>query len=222
MTSAGLTRELVALRVARELRDGMTVNLGIGLPTLVANFLPEGVSINLHAENGILGYGEIITDVEMFDTDLINAGGQPVTLNPGASFFDSATSFAMVRGGHVDVTVLGGLQVSAAGDLANWALPGRPGGAIGGAMDLAAGAKRVIIAMEHTTRGGEPRILQECTYPLTAKGCVSLVVTNLAVVEITPEGPVLREVAPGVSVEEVVQATGAKLVVPENVEVMDL
>ncbi len=222
MTSAGLTRELIALRVARELSDGMTVNLGIGLPTLVANFIPADVHITLHAENGILGYGGIVTDDAAFDQDLINAGGQPVTLNDGAAFFDSATSFAMIRGGHVDVTVLGGLQVSATGDLANWSVPGRGGGAIGGAMDLAAGARRVIVAMEHTTREGEPRILERCTYPLTAERCVDLVVTNLGVLELTPQGIALREVAPGVSVAEVQAATGTKLLIPENVKVMDL
>ena len=222
MMSAGLTRELIALRVARELSDGMTVNLGIGLPTLVANFIPADVHITLHAENGILGYGGIVTDDAAFDQDLINAGGQPVTLKDGAAFFDSATSFAMIRGGHVDVTVLGGLQVSATGDLANWSVPGRGGGAIGGAMDLAAGARRVIVAMEHTTREGEPRILERCTYPLTAERCVDLVVTNLGVLELTPQGIALREVAPGVSVAEVQAATGTKLLIPENVKVMDL
>src|SRR3989337_2251172 len=154
----GLSRELIALRVARELREGMAVNLGIGLPTLVSNFIPPGVQILFQAENGILGYGGISEGD--FDPDLINAGGQPVTLLPGASFFDSATSFAMIRGGHVDVAVLGGLQVSASGDVANWSVPERGGGSIGGAMDLAAGARRLIVAMEHTTRGGEPRIVE--------------------------------------------------------------
>lgn len=221
MTSAGLTRELIALRVARELRDGMVVNLGIGLPTLVANFLPQDADIILHAENGILGYGGIVTDEADFDQDLINAGGQPVTLNPGASFVDSATSFAMIRGGHVDVTVLGGLQVSAKGDLANWAVAGRVGGAIGGAMDLAAGAKRVIVAMEHTTREGEPRILEACTYPLTAQRCVDLIVTNLAVIEVTGDGLALRELAPGVEADEVQAATATRLS-KNNVKVMDL
>jgi 3-oxoacid CoA-transferase B subunit len=222
MTSAGLTRELIAVRVARELKDGMVVNLGIGLPTLVGNFLPTDVDITLHAENGILGYGGILTDEEDFDQDLINAGGQPVSLNPGASFVNSATSFAMIRGGHVDVTVLGGLQVSAQGDLANWAVAGRPGGAIGGAMDLAAGAKRVIVAMEHTTREGEPRILDQLTYPLTARACVDLVVTNLAVIEVTSSGLVLKEVAPGVSAEDVQKLTAARLTVPDNLTVMEL
>ena len=221
MTSAGLTRELIALRVSRELRDGMAVNLGIGLPTLVANFLPEGATIMLHAENGILGYGGINPNDGEWDTDLINAGGQPVTLIPGAVFFESATSFAMVRCRHLDLTVLGGLQVSSKGDLANWALPGRPGGGVGGAMDLAAGAKRVIVAMEHTTREGEPRILEACTYPLTARECVDLVVTNLAVIEVTPGGLVLRETAPGITVEDVVAATGASLDT-NDVKVMDL
>ena len=222
MTSAGLTRELIALRVARELRDGMHVNLGIGLPTLVANFIPADVSIVFHAENGILGYGGVLEDDSQFDPDQINAGGQPVTLNPGASFFDSVTSFAMVRGGHLDVTVLGGLQVSAQGDLANWAVAGRKGGGIGGAMDLAAGARRVIVAMEHTTRDCEPRILERCTYPLTAERCVDLLVTNLAVIEVTPDGLLLREVAPGVSAEDVQAATGAALILPDVVPVMDL
>jgi 3-oxoacid CoA-transferase subunit B len=208
------------MRVAMELRDGMSVNLGIGLPTLVANFLPADSTIMLHAENGILGYAGINPDAGEWDTDLINAGGQPVTLVPGATFFDSAMSFAMVRGGHLDLTVLGGLQVSAKGDLANWALPGKAGG-IGGGMDLAAGARRVIVAMEHTTREEEPRILEECTYPLTARGCVSMVVTNLAVIEVTPDGLVLRETAPGVPVEAVVAATAAPLDT-SNVKVMEL
>jgi 3-oxoacid CoA-transferase subunit B len=208
------------MRVALELRDGMSVNLGIGLPTLVANFLPADSTIMLHAENGILGYAGINPDAGEWDTDLINAGGQPVTLVPGATFFDSAMSFAMVRGGHLDLTVLGGLQVSAKGDLANWALPGKAGG-IGGGMDLAAGARRVIVAMEHTTREEEPRILEECTYPLTARGCVSMVVTNLAVIEVTPDGLVLRETAPGVPVEAVVAATAAPLDT-SNVKVMEL
>jgi 3-oxoacid CoA-transferase subunit B len=221
MTSAGLTRELIALRVARELRDGMVVNLGIGLPTLVANFLPRDAVVTLHAENGILGYGEITTNEANFDQDLINAGGQPVTLYPGATFFNSAASFAMIRGGHVDLTVLGGLQVSAQGDLANWAVAARGGGAIGGAMDLAAGAKRVIVAMEHTTRDGEPRILEQCTYPLTARSCVDLIVTNLAVIEVTPAGLVLTELAPGVTVADVRAATAANLNT-DNVKVMDL
>jgi 3-oxoacid CoA-transferase subunit B len=210
MTPAGLPRELIAMRVARELRDGMYVNLGIGLPTLVSNFVPEGMTITFHAENGILGYGGIAGESE-WDQDQINAGGQPVTLIKGASFFSSADSFAMIRGGHVDLTVLGGLQVSAKGDLANWAIAGRMGGAIGGAMDLAAGARRVIVAMEHTTREGEPRILDECTYPLTATGVVDLIVTNLAVIEVTRESLILKETAPGISVADIEAATGSRL-----------
>jgi 3-oxoacid CoA-transferase subunit B len=205
----GLTRELIAMRVAQELHDGQVVNLGIGLPTLVPNFLPSDVHVWFQAENGILGYGGILD--EDFDQDFINAGGQPVAILPGASFFSSDQSFAMIRGGHVDVAILGGLQVSERGDLANWYVPSRGGGSIGGAMDLAVGAKRLIVAMEHTTRDGEPRILERCTYPLTAERCVKLVVTDLAVIEIGAHGLVLREVAPGVSVADVVERTGAAL-----------
>ncbi len=201
----GLSRELIALRVARELHDGMVVNLGIGLPTLVSNFLPSGEQILLQAENGILGYGRISD--ENFDSDLINAGGQPVTLLPGASFFDSAASFAMIRGGHVDVAVLGGLEVSERGDLANWYLPERGGGSIGGAMDLACGAKRLIVAMTHTARGGRPRIRTRCEYPLTAPGVVDLIVTDLAVIEVGPNGLTLTEVAPGIDPDYVQSQT---------------
>ena len=204
-----LTRELIAMRVAQELRDGQVVNLGFGLPTLVPNFLPPDVRVWFQAENGILGYGAILE--EDFDQDFINAGGQPVEILPGASFFSSDQSFAMIRGGHVDVAVLGGLQVSARGDLANWLVPSRGGGSIGGAMDLAVGARRLIVAMEHTTRSGEPRILTECTYPLTAERCVKLVVTDLAVIAVTPEGLALREVAPGVNLAAVVARTAAPL-----------
>ena len=212
MRPAGIPRDLIALRVARELRDGMTVNLGIGLPTLVANALPGDMQVWFQAENGILGYGDILADADAFDPDFINAGGQPVTVRPGACFFDSAESFAMIRGGHVDVTVLGGLQVSERGDLANWMVPERGGGSVGGAMDLAAGARRVIVAMEHTTADGDPRILRECTYPLTAPRCVDLVVTDLAVIEVVPAALVLRERAPGVTAEEIQVVTGAPLV----------
>ena len=205
----GLTRELIAMRVARELQPGMVVNLGIGLPTLVANFAPDGVIFQ--AENGILGYGGIEEDDALFDSDLINAGGQPVQILGGASYFGSDASFAMIRGGHIDLAVLGGLQVSARGDLANWLVPARGGGSIGGAMDLAVGARRLIVAMEHTTREGEPRLLSECSYPLTGTACVNLVVTDLAVIDVTPTGLALREIAPGVSVAEVVARTGAPL-----------
>jgi 3-oxoacid CoA-transferase subunit B len=216
----GLTRELIAMRVARELAPGMVVNLGIGLPTLVANFAPEGIIFQ--AENGILGYGGVLEDDASFDPDTINAGGQPVSVLPGASFFGSDASFAMIRGGHIDVAVLGGLQVSERGDLANWLVPSRGGGSIGGAMDLAIGARRLIVAMEHTTREGEPRILPDCTYPLTGKACVSLVVTDLAVIEVTPAGLMLREVAPDTTVEAVLAATAARITVTPDVRVMEL
>ena len=202
-TGVGLSRELIALRVARELREGMVVNLGIGLPTLVSNFVPPDMEILFQAENGILGYGGI-SDTD-FDPDLINAGGQPVTLRPGVSFFDSAASFAMIRGGHVDVAVLGGLEVSEQGDLANWYIPERGGGSIGGAMDLAVGARRLIVAMSHTTRDGRPRIRKRCEYPLTAPGVVDLIVTDLAVIEVHSDGLLLTEVAPGVT-PDLVQA----------------
>ena len=202
---AGLTRELIALRVARELRAGDVVNLGIGLPTQVANYADPALGVLFQAENGILGYGGVLDSG--FDPETINAGGQPVALLPGASFFDSAESFAMIRGGHVDLAVLGGLQVSERGDLANWSVPERGGGSIGGAMDLAIGARRLIVAMEHRTREGEPRIVRACSYPLTAPACVDLVVTDLAVIEVAPDGLVLREVAPGVTPEEVQAVT---------------
>ena len=216
----GLTRELVAMRVARELRPGMVVNLGFGMPTLVANFAPVGVIFQ--AENGILGYGGILEDDDLFDPDVINAGGQPVMVLPGASYFGSDASFAMIRGGHIDVAVLGGLQVSETGDLANWLVPARGGGSIGGAMDLAIGARRLIVAMEHTTHAGEPRILPRCTYPLTGKACVSLIVTDLAVIEVIGDGLVLREVAPGIGVGHVIAHTAARLRTPEPVREMEL
>ena len=215
-----LTRELVAMRVARELAPGSTANLGVGLPTLVAAFAPPEANILLQSENGILGYGGF--SEEAYDQDLINAGGQPITLNPGASFFDSAASFAMIRGGHIDTAVLGGLQVSERGDLANWSVPERGGGSIGGAMDLAVGARRLIVAMEHTTKDGRARILRECTYPLTGRRCVDLIVTDLAVVEVGASGLVLREVTPGWTPGEVAALTEAPLAVAEDVREMAL
>jgi 3-oxoacid CoA-transferase B subunit len=221
MKSAGLTRELIALRVAREIRDGMVVNLGIGLPTQVANFIPEGVTVIFQAENGVLGYGGIVEE-EQIDADLINAGGQPVTLLPGACFFHSADSFAMIRGGHVDMTVLGGLQVSEKGDLANWMVPEKGVGSIGGAMDLAVGSRRVVVAMEHTTKDGGPRIVRECVYPLTAVRAVDLVVTNLAAIEVTAEGLVVREVAPGVTFEEVQEVSEPRLIRSPDLREMEL
>ncbi len=215
-----LTRELIALRVARELPRGAVVNLGIGLPTLVAGFVDPADQILFQAENGILGYAGV-TEGD-YHPDLINAGGQPVDLVPGASFFDTAASFAMIRGGHIDVAVLGGLQVSAHGDLANWFVPERGGGSVGGAMDLAVGARTLIAAMAHVTREGAPRIVAECDYPLTAARCVDVIITDLAVIDVGADGLTLRETAPGVSAAEVAAATDAPLAVPAEVPEMRL
>ncbi len=216
----GLSRELIALRAARELAPGSVVNLGIGLPTLVAGFVEPSDGILLQAENGILGYAGV--SESDFDPDLINAGGQPVDLVAGASFFDTASSFAMIRGGHIDAAILGGLQVSAQGDLANWYVPARGGGSVGGAMDLAVGAQKLIIAMAHTARDGQPRIVEVCDYPLTAERCVDVIITDLAVIDVTEHGLLLREVAPGISVEDVAEWTGAPLALSEDVVVMSL
>ncbi len=218
---SGLSRELIALRAAKELRDGYCVNLGIGLPTLVSSFVPEGIDVIFHAENGILGYGRRANEREM-DLDLINAGSQPVTLNPGAAFFDSADAFAMIRGGHIDMAVLGAFQVSERGDLANWMTLERKVGSIGGSMDLVSGVKEVIVTMEHTTRSGEPRIVKECTDPLTGRGVVNMIITNLAVIEVTPEGLLLKEVAPSVTPEEVQAVTEPKLKLAEYLREMEL
>ena len=215
------TKEKIARRVAQEMRDGYYANLGVGIPVMVANYIPEGMEVVLEAENGMLGVGPYPFEDEV-DPDLINAGKEPVTEVPGSSYFSSADSFAMIRGGHVDLTVLGAMEVDEKGDLANWTIPGKKLTGMGGAMDLVAGARRVIIATEHTTKDGRPKILKKCTLPLTGMKVVNLIITELAVIEVTPEGLLLREVAPGITPEAVQKVTEAKLRVAGDLKTISL
>lgn len=215
-----MEKEFIAKRVAKELKDGDVVNLGIGLPTLVANFIPEGIEITLQSENGFVGMGPAPEEGEE-DPDLVNAGAQYATINPGGTFFDSADSFLIIRGGHVDVTVLGALEVDEKGNLANWMVPGKMVPGMGGAMDLVTGAKKVIVAMNHTAKGSH-KILKQCKLPLTAVKCVDLIITEMGVIEVTEKGLVLKEINPEFTVEEVQNATEATLIIPEDLKKVEI
>jgi len=216
-----LNKAGIAKRIAQEMKDGYYVNLGIGVPTMAANFIPEGVNVVIHTENGLLGMGTYPTKDD-YDADLVNAGKQTVTALPGASYFDSATSFAMIRGGHIDLTVLGAFEVTDKGDIASWKIPGSRVKGMGGAMDLVAAAKNIIVAMTHSNRNGEPKLKQHCSLPLTGVKCVKMIVTDLAVIKVTEKGFKLLERAPGVSVDEIVQATEAPLIIEGDVPEMKI
>jgi len=216
-----LDEETIALRAAKEFGDGMVVNLGYGMPGLCANFIPEGRAVFFQSENGTLGYGPLLTDEEK-DYELINASDQPVTPLPGMCFFDSATSFDMIRGGHIDLVILGAYQVSEKGDLANWGRPGRPATGMGGGMDLALGGKKLMVMMLHTTKEGGPRIVRQCTFPLTARNCVDKIFTDIAVIDVTKQGLVLREVAPSWTAEEVQALTKPNLIIGEDLKEIEL